>query len=215
MTNTSKPATERRWYQERGVRRREKLILALRDLLADHEISDVRYQAIADLAGIPLPSCYNLFKSKADLIQALAEYYSPLFNEYVFAPLDSSQNPESWTDLVDVMINRAATFLRDNAAVRRIWFGFDVPPEVVSSTRGRERSTAGCYKGFIGSYFKLPDIANLDEIFYLALEIADRIMHVGEYSAVLPHDFYVEEAMRAQKAYLSIYIPPRLLRASE
>ena len=215
MTGMSKPATGRRWHQERGVRRRKKLLLALRDLLADNEISDIRYQAVADLAGVPLPSCYNLFESKADLIQALAEYYSPLFNEYVFAPLEPSQIPDSWTDLIDIVLSRAEVFLENNTAARRVWFSFDVPAEVAKSTRKRERSTANSYKQFIGSYFKLPNIAILDEIFYLAFEIADRIMHVAEYSVEAPRSFYTAEAIRAQKAYLSIYIPPSLVRVTE
>jgi len=214
MNSNSDADNAQQRFQDRGIKRRDKLVAALRVLLSEKEIREVRYQEVADLAGIPLPSCYNLFKSKADLIQALAEYYAPLFNAFAFAPLEEDAVPNKWSDLVEVMVDRAVLFVDKHVAARRVWFGFDIPAQVADLTRQRERITAVAYRKFISRYFELPAINDLDEYFYLALEIGDRIMHVAEYGGRDHYDFYIAEAKRAQIAYLSVHVPPALPRTS-
>ena len=95
-SNTSSEEMVTRRYQGRGIRRREALIGTLEELLVERTISDIRYQEIADKAGIPLPSCYNLFANKLDLVQAVSESYGERYVEFVFAPLPESSPPEGW-----------------------------------------------------------------------------------------------------------------------
>ena len=198
----------KRWYQERGVQRRDALIAALDDLLLDRTISQIKYREIAARAGVPLPSCYNLFSSKLDLIQALAESYGPRFVDFVFSPVANPESLTSWFDLADTMIDRSIEFVDLNPATRAVWFGPDVPAEISLASRIRERSVAIRYKEFIASYYRLPEIENLDDIFYLALEMADRAIHISELEYGEATAFYVREAKRLQHAYLGIYIPP-------
>lgn len=213
MKSRGEARASKQWYQGRGLKRREALITALRELLESHEISEIRYQAVADRAGIPLPSCYNLFTNKADLLQGLAEYYSPIYTEQVFAPLAPDATPGNWTELVDTMTDRSIAFIDNNIAARRIWFSFDVPANVTVSTRERERQIALAYRRFFSRYFKLPDNDNTDEYFFLALEIADRIINVAENSDPVMRGFFIKEAKRAQKAYLGVHIPQLLPKA--
>ena len=213
--NRKSKGVPKRWYQERGVQRREALIAVLDEMLQERSISEIKYQEIADQAGIPLPSCYNLFSSKLDLIQALAESYGPQYVDYVFSPVKIPEDLQSWLDLVDRVIERSIEFVRLYPATAAVWFGPDVPPEISLAARVRERSIAIRYKEFIGSYYRLPEIENLDDIFYLALEMADRAIHISELEHGEATAFYVREAKRIQKAYLSIYISPYLDRREQ
>ena len=207
-SNTGSEEMVKRRFQGRGVRRRELLIGTLEEMLMERTISDIRYQEIADKAGIPLPSCYNLFANKLDLVQAVSESYGERYVDHVFAPLPKSSPPEAWTDLTDIMIDRSIEFIHDHPATRAIWFGADVPPKITLASRIRERQVASQYKEFVGRYFKLPQIDELDDIFYLALEIADRVIQLSEilHGEITP--FYVREAKRLQRAYLGLYLFP-------
>ena len=207
-SNTGSEKTVKRRYQGRGVRRREALIGALEEMLLERTISDITYQEIADKAEIPLPSCYNLFANKLDLIQAVSESYGERYVEYVFAPLPKSDPPEAWTDLTDIMIDRSTEFIHDHPATRAIWFGADVPPKITLASRIRERKVASQYKEFVGRYFKLPQVDDLDDIFYLALEIADRVIQLSEILHGELTPFYLREAKRLQRAYLGLYLFP-------
>jgi DNA-binding transcriptional regulator YbjK len=60
----------------KGVRRRQALVEAAAELLAEGGFDAVRHRAVADRAGLPLASTTYYFRSLDELVEAAVEYHS-------------------------------------------------------------------------------------------------------------------------------------------
>lgn len=198
--------------QARGELRRKQLVQAAKMLLETHYIQDITYNDIAEYAEIPLPSCYHFFQNKLDLVKAVSEDFAIDYRKAVFGKEINPEKIQCWGDIIDIMTDHSGDFFRSQPAARQVWLSGYVPPEVSIKTREREFTLSIQLKELVGTYFQLPDIPQIDTIFYITHEIGDRILSLSQTLHSDVTNFMIEESKRAKKGYLLNYLPPVLSR---
>ena len=197
--------------QERGVRRRQKLKSAALSLLGDESFQDISYQRIADLAGVPLASCYHFYKSKLDLVRVIADELTEEYLEVIF-DRDSYQGAESWQKCVDIYVRASVVHHNRSTAELKIFFSGDVPLALRQDALQREKSIGLRLLGVLSEKFDIPDVHDADNVFFRAVEIARTVLALDYQEAGKLTGESATEAVRAVTGYLSNYLPPVLKR---
>jgi AcrR family transcriptional regulator len=193
--------------QKRGLERRRKLIETAFSIFETTPIEDVSYQEIAVAAGIPLPSCYHFYPGKVDLIRAIAEDQTEVFNEYCYAPLPTDAL-RSWETVIEEWLSRAVRFHQDSYARRQIFLGRHMPAEVRIDKQIREKTIARQLQDMVGAHFAIPRSPEMERVFFQAIEISTLMvsldyMEKGQLDADSDRD-----AGMAMLSYLRNFIPP-------
>ncbi len=195
--------------RKRGRERREQLLKAAYDLLCEFPVEEIAFIDIAKKANIPEGSAYHFFSNKYDVFAALARDLSDKFIEAQAKPY-RKQQLLSWHDLADQMVNRGAKIYRDHPPATQLFIGGKTPPEIKMLDRVNDRDVAAALEETFGRYFQLPANTIKPDTFYIFIEIVDLIFSL----AILEHGAItremLEEAKRAGKAYLGIYLPEEL-----
>jgi len=192
--------------RKRGKARREQLLKAAYDLLCEQPVEEVAFISIANRAGIPEGSAYHFFSNKFDVFAALAQELSGKFIEAHKKPIKSTKT-KTWQDLADIFVSRGAQVYKNNPPARQLFIGGKTPPEIKLQDRVNDRAVAAAMQEIFIEHFYLPDIAELQNVFYFFIEITDLMFSLsmlehGEITGKM-----IEEAKRAGKAYLGVYFP--------
>ena len=193
--------------QNRGLERRRKLLDTTLTIFETTPIEDVSYQDIAAAAEIPLPSCYHFYPGKVDLIRALAEHQTELFNEMTFAPIPP-EDVSSWENVVEIWLRRAIQFHQESYARRQIFLGRHMPAEVRIDKQLREKGIAAQLHAMIGDHFAIPDAPELDRVFFQAIEISTLMVSLDYMEKGQLDDESAHFAGLAMLSYLRNFIPP-------
>jgi len=193
--------------QKRGLERRRKLMDTALAVFETTPIEDVSYQDLAAAAEIPLPSCYHFYPSKVDLVRALAEDQTELFNDVAFAPI-RAEDVSSWEDVVEIWLRRAIQFHQDSFARRQIFLGRHMPAEVRIDKQIREKGIAARLHAMIGEYFAIPDAPELDRVFFQAIEISTLMVSLDYMEKGQLDNESAHYAGLAMLSYLRNFIPP-------
>lgn len=197
--------------QARAIARRETLLDATYELLANASPNDISYRDIADHAGVPLSSCYHFFGSKMELLQALFVTGSKKFWEKVFEPYPGDRF-DTWEELVGLVVQRAVDYFGEHPVDRRLNLGGHIPAELKLADRLFDKAQALRLYELLDRYFEMPEIPNVEQVFFTAIELVDTVLTISE----IEHERITEaaaiEAKRAQVAYLQLYIAPILKR---
>ncbi|MEP2028197.1 MAG: TetR/AcrR family transcriptional regulator [Paracoccaceae bacterium] len=199
--------TAARGPQKRGLKRRRKLIETAVKIFETTPIEDVSYQDIAAAAEIPLPSCYHFYPGKVDLIRAIAEDQTVLFNEVCFAPFDMD-GITTWEDIVHLWLDRALQFHRKSLARRQIFLGRHMPAEVRIDKQIREKNIAYRLRQMIYSVYAIPDAPEMDRVFFQAIEIATLMVSLDYMEKGQLDEDSNRFASLAMLSYLRNFIPP-------
>ena len=195
--------------RKRGKERREQLLRAAYELLCAHPVEEIAFIDIARRADIPEGSAYHFFSNKYDVFAALARELSDNFVEAQAKPY-RKQQLGSWQDLADQMVNRGARIYRDHPPATQLFIGGKTPPEIKMLDRINDREVAAALEQTFNKYFELPEAMVKPDTFYIFIEIVDLIFSLS----ILEHGKIttemLEEARRAGKAYLGIYLPEKL-----
>lgn len=206
--------TNARGPQKRGMQRRRKLIDTAFEIFETRPIEEVSYQDIAAAAEIPLPSCYHFYPGKVDLIRAIAEDQTELFNQQVFAPIPAL-SVSRWENVVEIWLQRAIEFHQESYARRQIFLGRHMPAEVRIDKQLREKGIAAQLHAMIGDYFAIPDAPELDRVFFQAIEIGTLIVSLDYMEKGQLDEDSAHYAGLAMLSYLRNFIPPIVGRAGD
>ena len=193
----------------RGELRRKELIDSAEALLTRNSVEHISYTDIASRAGLSLPSCYHFYKNKLELIQAVSERLGDKYRKEIMEGELLRAEYRTWEEAVDGWVDRSAEFVQRYPASVEVWYSVYAPPVVRARTSEREKGLAMSFKSFIESHFVMPELPDLDSIFYVFFEGFDRIFALSFTDKDNPL-FYREEAKRIGKAYLRCYLPEYL-----
>ncbi|MDG1988237.1 MAG: TetR family transcriptional regulator [Halieaceae bacterium] len=191
--------------RERGRIRRELLLKAAYDLLCEQPVEEIAFINIANRAEIPEGSAYHFFSNKYDVFTVLCKKLSNKF-------IQAHQKPyragviKTWEDLAENFVDRGATVYKDNPPARQLFISGKTPPEIKMLDRVNDRDVAAALKEKFEQHFKLPDDLNQKDIFYIFIEIIDLIFSLSVIEHGKITDDMIEEAKKAGKAYLGIYL---------
>jgi len=195
--------------QARGRKRRESLLSAARELLAERESSQITLAEIAAHAGVPKSSAYHFYADALDLYLELVGLLDDELQEKIAAPLGDL---DSWESAIGLVIDRAAAFFRVNPAAQRLMLSSNSPPAIKRHSRGFDVETGSLIESMIDRQFVLPEIPNRSRIFFYSIESADLMFGLSLFERGELLDEMVEEAKRMCCAYLGLYLPRHLPR---
>jgi len=200
----TKPAV----FQNRGQERRKKLIQACRALLSTHHVGQFGLAEVALLAGVPKTSVYHFFPGIEDLLAALALEVAQDLLTWLDRPFIGPFT--AWSQIVVAFADRGCLFYEQSRAALEIQLGAHTPADIKNRDRHNDMSVAILLKYHIDQHFVVPELPDIDNAFFRAIEIADLMfmLSVREHDTLTP--FYAAEASRAANAYLELYLPPIL-----
>jgi len=122
--------------QKRSRQRREKLVATATRLFGRHGIAAASLTEVARLAGVPLPSLYDYFKDKQDLVAAVAEdNYLALYRQVAKAAVEGGQDARR--QLRAIYLGNFA-YIRANPDWGRVFFLEIWPSAAVAEARIRK-----------------------------------------------------------------------------
>lgn len=192
--------------QARGRARREKMLRAATELLAKKELSEISFNEVAALAGIPKGSAYHFYANVMDLYAALTEQLGAELLECL-SPAIPGQQVSCWEDVIRVLCKRAEQYYEQRPEARKLLIGGETPPQFKRSDRENDRRVGALIKGHLAAHFQLPSIPNDLDVFFYAVEIVDLFYCLSMIRHNRVTEQMGEEAILAGTAYLRSYLP--------
>jgi AcrR family transcriptional regulator len=201
--------------QARGVLRRQKLVDAGLELLRSVPVEELTFRQVCAQAEMPEGSAYHFYANKYDLLTALAGTLSQRFIEAHREPIPAHRT-RTWADLADLIVERGAEVYAANPAAVQLCLGARTPPEVKLQDRINDREVSAAIQALFRAHFSLPPLPGDCDIFFHFIEITDLFFSLSVLSDGRITPAMLEEAKRAGRAYLGIYLPPALpIRAAQ
>jgi AcrR family transcriptional regulator len=195
--------------QARGRKRRDALLAAARELLADNEIDRIAMIDVAAHAGIPKSSAYHFYVDIIELYSEMAALLDKELQSLIAKPMGDVQN---WEQVIEIVIDRAATFFESSRAAQQLMFGPHTPPKIKRSSRSADIETSGIIEQHLDKIFVLPDVPNRSRLFFRSVEVADLMFGLSLFEYGELRREMIEEAKKISCAYLALYIPRILHR---
>jgi len=212
QSNKPEPAAAQPSYtQARGRARRRHLLDSAREILNEKSIGDVSLQEISDHAGIPISSAYHFYEKKNALFAALAVDFGNELADVLASPY-SADEVGCWEDIIDIAIDRAASWYAENPSARQLLIGGKASPEIKQSDRVNDERLGEIIEAAIAESFVLPEFENRRQKFFYFVEMADLMMSLSEIYHGEIREEMVTEAKIACKAYLGSFLPKYLSR---
>jgi AcrR family transcriptional regulator len=198
-------------FQIRGLERRRLLIETCRALLKTHHVGQFGLAEVAALAGMPKTSVYHFFPRIDDLLGAVAVDVAADLLAYLIRPIERPF--EAWPQVAGAFVEAGRDFYAEHRDAMEMQLGPFTPSDIKNRDRNNDMSVGVLLKTAISRHFVIPDLPDLDGVFFRSVEIADLMfmLSVREHGHLTA--FYVTEAARAMCAYLGLYLPPVLPRA--
>jgi AcrR family transcriptional regulator len=163
--------------QERSRRTVRHILAAAEELVAEGGVDAATTRAIAERAGVAVPSLYRFFADRDDILDALVEQMLVELEE-------ASQAAEAaWAggdigDLLDVEIGVHVTYFQAHPSLAALWFGGRASPAVVESVRRRNAALGARLRELlIGRGLIAADTP--PAVSGLMTELGDRIMQLA------------------------------------
>lgn len=202
----------RRGMQARGITRRQKLVDSARRLLAAKDLDQISLADIALDAGIPKSSAYHLFPDVNLLYSEFARQMAEQIKNTIACPV----TPQSaWSDIFTVLLARGAELLQEDRAACHILLGPKTPLSIKRSERQNDLDLANTVIHRIEEQFLLPDLPNLQQLFFFAIEIFDLFLSLSVLETGKIENDAVAEGTNAALAYLRLHLPPLLPHSAE
>ena len=196
--------------QKRGQERRQQLLSAALNLLGESGFQEITYQRIADEAGVPIASCYHFYRSKLDLVRALADELTDKYLDVVFDQ-PNYVNARTWQDYITTYVEQSVQHHNRSLAELQIFFSGDVPLTLRQDALKREKIIGLRLLDLLRSKFEVPEIADVENVFFRAVEIARTVLALDFQETDELTSTASKEAERAITGYLSNYLPPVLI----
>ncbi len=203
---SQRPAT-----QARGRARRERLLKAAAEVLAEKDLDDITFNEVAQRARIPKGSAYHFYANVMELYSALTDKIGDDLIEYLQPPYPG-QEVKIWEDIVRMICKRAEQFYRERPDARELLIGGKTPPQYKRSDRENDRLIGAELKKMFEMYYVLPSIPNELDVFFYTIEIIDLFYCLSMIRHNEVTEEMGEEAILAATSYLRNYLPVVLPR---
>ena len=192
--------------QERGVRRRKRLVDAARHFLQDRDPQEISFKEIAKKAEVPEGSAYHFFANKYDVFSALAIELGERFSAAVTEPLAHSE-AASWQDFISAIIERSAQIYRNDPIARKVLLSSTMPHEVKNADRESALTYVETMQSRLEELYEMPSVDRLLQRLLYALTLVDALFELDYNSSGNISEEITEEAKLAMIGYLANFIP--------
>ena len=183
MTTTTARA-RREPTQQRSRRTVRQILDAADQIVGTQGVDAATTRAIAERAGVAIPSLYRFFADRDEILDALAEHMTAELDQHAQAA-EAAWQPGDPADLIRLELDTATAYFEDHPSAVALWFGGRVSPPVVETIRARNHALAVRVRALMISHRLVPEQTPL-AVFDLLVELGDRILEVAFRSAVPP-----------------------------
>lgn len=204
--------------QKRGMERRKQILLTTRALLKDCDLAEITLADVAKESGVPVSSIYHFYPSILEIYRSLVDVFREELAGFLvshFQIAGQSLKIDSWQQLVGYLIDGTAQFYRDNYEFQQLILSGKAPAMVKQLDRENDSVLAELMSEAFNTYFSLPDMPNLPDVVFNAVEMVDLFFSLSVYRNHCISDDGVEESKRAVSSYLRCYLPEYLTQNNE
>lgn len=204
--------------QKRGMERRKQILLTTRALLKDCDLAEITLADVAKESGVPVSSIYHFYPSILEIYRSLVDVFREELAGFLvshFQIAGQSLKIDSWQQLVGYLIDGTAQFYRDNYEFQQLILSGKAPAMVKQLDRENDSVLAELMSEAFNTYFSLPDMPNLPDVVFNAVEMVDLFFSLSVYRNHCISDDGVEESKRAVLSYLRCYLPEYLTQNNE
>ncbi len=176
MTATTARA-RREPTQQRSRRTVRQILDAAEQIIGTQGMDAATTRAIAERAGVAIPSLYRFFADRDEILDALAEHMTADLDQHARAA-EASWQPGDSAGLIRLELDTAAAYFEAHPSAVALWFGGRVSPPVVQTIRARNHDLAVRIRTLLISHHLVPEQTPLAAV-DLLVELGDRILEVA------------------------------------
>lgn len=197
-----------KFTSKQGRNRRAQLLSVAFELLREKNPEEISFADICKKAKIPRPSAYHFFPN----VDAIFHGIRLLHSEGIIEKLIVLQKEkfQSWKEYIEKSIDVAVEVTNSEVAFPRLIYGYRMcNPEMMLVGQELDRKLANITKQGLYEKFQLKNLDTLDQVFGVAISIADSLLKLSyqTYGDFTP--WMVGEAKKATISYLMNYFPER------
>lgn len=199
---TPEPATRvrREPTQERSRRTVARILEAAEEIVGESGVEAATTRAIAERAGVAVPSLYRFFADREGVLDAMLEQLVSDLDEEAKAA-EAGWEPADIGELVGLELELTARYFEAHPTLVALWFGGRASPAVIESVRARNRGLAARLREMLVRR-TLVRSDTPDAVFELAVELGDRTLQVAFRDADEPDQEILDLGRVAVAAFL-------------
>jgi AcrR family transcriptional regulator len=199
-TTTATTARARREPTQQRSRRTVRQILDAADqIVGTQGVDAATTRAIAERAGVAIPSLYRFFADRDEILDALTEHMTADLDQHARAA-EAAWQPGDPAGLIRLELDTAAAYFQAHPSAVALWFGGRVSPPVVQTIRARNHALAVRVRDLLVAHHLVPEQTPL-AVFDLLVELGDRILEVAFRSPGPPDRQTIELGATALTAF--------------
>jgi AcrR family transcriptional regulator len=176
MTTTTARA-RREPTQQRSRRTVRQILDAADQIVGTQGVDAATTRAIAERAGVAIPSLYRFFADRDEILDALVEHMTADLDQHARAA-EASWQPGDPAGLIRLELDTAAAYFEAHPSAVALWFGGRVAPPVVQTIRARNHALAVRVRDLLIRHHLVPE-QTPSAVFDLLVELGDRILEVA------------------------------------
>ena len=176
MTTTTARA-RREPTQQRSRRTVRQILDAAEQIVGTQGVDAATTRAIAERAGVAIPSLYRFFADRDEILDALVEHMTADLDQHAQAA-EAAWTPGDPAGLIRLELDTAVAYFEAHPSAVALWFGGRVSPPVVQTIRARNHALAVRVRALLIRHHLVPEQTPL-AAFDLLVELGDRILEVA------------------------------------
>lgn len=163
--------------QERSRRTVRQILDAAEHLVAEAGVEATTTRAIAERAGVAVPSLYRFFSDRDEILDALLAQLIADLDEHA-RRAEAEWRPGDVEGLLRLELDLHATYFETHPSLSALWFGARASAAVVDAVRRRNHALALRVRDLLASHGLIDPDASVRQ-FDLLTELGDRILEVA------------------------------------
>lgn len=163
--------------QERSRRSVRRILEAAEELVAEAGVDAATTRAIAERAGVAVPSLYRFFADRDEILDALLEQMLEELDAHCLAG-EAAWEPGDVDDLLRLEFDLHVGFYGSHPSLAMLWFEGRASVAVVESVRRRNHALAMRVRELLIGHGLVAEDAPA-EAFDLLIELGDRVLEVA------------------------------------
>ena len=182
----------------------QKILDATEQIIAEHGIEAANTRAIAERAGIVIPSLYHFFADRDEILDALVQHMVNDLDQQA-ETAEAKWKPGD-QDLIGIELDLHANYFKNRPVARALWFEGRASPQVLQSVHNRSHQLATRIRTRLIDH-QLIDDSTPPAVFELIVELGDRILELAFRDSPHPNLETLELGHQALTAILTRWTP--------
>lgn len=163
--------------QERSRRTVRRILDAAEQIVGEEGVEAATTRAIAERAGVAIPSLYRFFADRDDILDAVLEQMVADLDERA-AALEEEWRPDTVEELIGLELDLHVEFYERHPTAAALWFGGRASPAVTGAIRARNHKLAARLRRLIVDHGLWPEETPPMAV-DLLVELGDRVLELA------------------------------------